>query len=250
MKYGYKIDYLYGYKYNKAIIFKEYIEYYYDIKRIADQTGNKTLRLIAKLMLNALYGRFGMTERKTNCIIDTNDIINELQKKFKYKELFSITENTSLINYEDNKIRRREDNVCISSAIASYARISLHQFLVRDDIVYTDTDSIVLENELDKEFISDKIGAFKLEYKIKEGYFISPKTYYIDTEDGRSIIKSKGLNKDEKGRNILNKNDYISLYNGIAVTKKRYTFYRDFKTFHITYKYIDVRLSPVNKKLE
>jgi hypothetical protein len=36
----------------------------------------------------------------------------------------------------------------------------------------------------------------KLEYKIKEGFFIAPKTYYNLTNDNEEIIKSKGLNLD------------------------------------------------------
>ena len=42
----------------------------------------------------------------------------------------------------------------------------MHKYLVRDDIVYTDTDSIILENPLTN--IGNDIGDMKLEYKIKE----------------------------------------------------------------------------------
>jgi hypothetical protein len=47
-------------------------------------------------------------------------------------------------------------------------------------IHYTDTDSIVTDIPLDKSPVGDGLGQFKLEYKIKQGYYISNKTYYVD----------------------------------------------------------------------
>jgi hypothetical protein len=59
-KYGYKFEIIYGYTFEKAIIFKEYVEFLYQIKSTY-QSGD-ALYLIAKILLNSLYGRFGMNE--------------------------------------------------------------------------------------------------------------------------------------------------------------------------------------------
>jgi hypothetical protein len=75
----------------------------------------------------------------------------------------------------------------------------------------------------------------KLEYKIKEGIFISPKLYYNELENGEEIIKSKGINLDENGNKILNKNDFIKLYSGLNVIKERSSFFRNNKTFSVSY---------------
>src|SRR5690349_21299235 len=57
--YGYNVEILKGYTFEKSTnLFQKYVEYFYEIK--ANSTGVQ--REIAKLMLNSLYGRFGMHE--------------------------------------------------------------------------------------------------------------------------------------------------------------------------------------------
>lgn len=55
-----------------------------------------------------------------------------------------------------------------------------------------DTDSFVLSKPLPKYMVGDKLGQFKLEYKIDKGVFLCPKVYGLKLEDGREIIKVKG----------------------------------------------------------
>ena len=43
--------------------------------------------------------------------------------------------------------------------------------------------------------ISDDIGKFKLEYQIKEGFFIAPKVYMIVMNDDSNKVVVKGLKK-------------------------------------------------------
>lgn len=57
--YGYKVEVIKGYKYEKGIIFKEYIDYFYNVK----MNSSGVDRVISKLMLNSLYGKFGMSPR-------------------------------------------------------------------------------------------------------------------------------------------------------------------------------------------
>ena len=59
-KYGYKIDVVYAYKFNKGFdVFKEFVEHFYTLK---SGDSNPALKLIAKLILNSLYGKFGARE--------------------------------------------------------------------------------------------------------------------------------------------------------------------------------------------
>jgi hypothetical protein len=90
------------------------------------------------------------------------------------------------------------------------------------NLYYTDTDSIVTDIVLDEKSVGTELGQFKLEHKVKRGYFISNKTYclklfkkiydkdlddYIDT-----IIKSKSVD-----RKLLTLDDFKDLYNGISI---------------------------------
>jgi DNA polymerase type B, organellar and viral len=80
MKYGYKFEILRGYIFEKDFIFSDYIKDLYSIK----ENHNKALYLISKLLLNSLYGRFGMNYDQ---IFESQEILNneELIKMIKFR---------------------------------------------------------------------------------------------------------------------------------------------------------------------
>lgn len=71
--------------------------------------------------------------------------------------------------------------VQVASFITAYARSYMYKFknLENNECFYTDTDSLFLEKKLNDEYIGNELGEFKLEYKVKKGYFIAPKVYYL-----------------------------------------------------------------------
>jgi hypothetical protein len=78
---------------------------------------------------------------------------------------------------------------------------------------YTETESYVVRKEFPPHLVSDEIGAFKLEHQVKEGLFIRPKDYYLETQQGKIITKLKGLSL----RDSITKDDYLKLYKGEPV---------------------------------
>ena len=78
-KYGYEITVLRGYYFTeKCCLFKEYIKQLYDFRLTYDKSH--PMNLIAKLLMNSLYGRFGMdfSLENTNIVnnIEINDMLN------------------------------------------------------------------------------------------------------------------------------------------------------------------------------
>ncbi len=72
---GYNIRIINGMSFSKAYLFKDYINHFFHIKQQAELEGNSTLRYIAKLHLNSLYGIFGRkTESLKTIVIDNKDI--------------------------------------------------------------------------------------------------------------------------------------------------------------------------------
>lgn len=68
-------------------------------------------------------------------------------------------------------------------------------------LYYSDTDSIFVVFKSDNtltDMIGAGIGKLKLEYNIKEAVFLAPKVYAFITEDGREIIKVKGVTQDTR----------------------------------------------------
>ena len=57
--FGYVVKVLEGYTFEGQHIFKDYVEHFYSIKKAAPKTD--PMYYIAKLFMNSLYGRFGMS---------------------------------------------------------------------------------------------------------------------------------------------------------------------------------------------
>jgi len=213
MKYGYTFQILEGYKFERGVIFKSYIEFLYNLRKKYDKTH--PLNLIAKILLNSLYGRFGMNE-----INIQYEIIS--QKEYEKIDLENIVDSIKFDNFYlvGLKSESIEDNsnisIGVASAITAYARIFMSQFknnpLIK--LYYTDTDSIYTDSDIDVNLIDDKIlGKLKLENIAEEAVFLGPKSYCLKLKNGKTITKIKGLkNTDdltiEDFKNLLSRDSF------------------------------------------
>ena len=84
--------------------------------------------------------------------------------------------------------------VHISSAIASYARMSINEFknMPGNPCIMSDTDSVVLPKKLDESLVGLELG---LEHEINHGIFIRKKLYALKTSTDQIVIKASGANK-------------------------------------------------------
>lgn len=79
------IKYTRGYYYRAKIgMFDHYINHYFEMKYKADKEGNAVLRLISKLFLNNLYGKFATRIDKVNAMPD--GIVNDKVTFTKYND--------------------------------------------------------------------------------------------------------------------------------------------------------------------
>ena len=212
-------------------------------------------------MLNCLYGRIGIRDITDNIKIVNNKDIDKIIKTHNYSFIREIDDKGSLIksdiNEDNEKLLILEKNlnynksksilnynVAIAAAVTSYARMLINEYKMMDgyEVIYSDTDSIVLNKELPKEYVNNDIGKMKLEFIIKEGYFVNLKTYGIITEDNKIIIKAKGVGSAfEKIK--LTIEDIKSLYNNNKLVIKRNLLFRDYIKSIIYIKAIDFTLT-------
>ena len=87
-------------------------------------------------------------------------------------------------------------------------------------LYYTDTDSIVTNLspqqmlEILKVNIGPDMGQLKLECVINRAVFLAPKAYFLELENGDSIVKIKGLNQNNLSdihKDKLNLTGFINL---------------------------------------
>lgn len=162
LKRHYDIEFLYvqeiwGFR-TTTSIFKRYIDKWYAIKNTT--TGGK--RIIAKLMLNSLYGKFG-----SNC---------KGKSKIPYINEEGIL---SFKNTDEQDMRKYYLPMAI--AIVSYAHLILDNAIVAtgvENFVYCDTDSVHTLGTLPEDMIDNTIlGKFKLEGVEVTSKYVRQKTY-------------------------------------------------------------------------
>jgi hypothetical protein len=183
-------------------LFKDFIEYYYQMKK--ENKGNFKY-FIAKKLMNSLYGKMGQKIQRESL---------ETWHGQTGAEIYDAEYNLVLVKSEN---KSKFHLVYIAAYITSLARMELLNLINRckeSEIYYCDTDSLITKRKLPT---SDKIGDIKLEHRIKRGVFLLPKTYFIETMDGKEIGHLKGF----KSHNLKFKNLLKSLQTGKAITTKR-----------------------------
>jgi len=213
IKYGYKFEIINGYFFGgKDYIFKKYINQLYELR--LNYAKDHPMNFIAKILMNSLYGAFGMVDKFDTVTIHENAEFEHYMNKISVKEakLLSISElgnEHMIISKEGDRTNlilsslsiRSNVNVAIAGATTSLSRIHMSQFKNNPlfDTLYSDTDSIIvnLSHEefikLFPDMIGNKLGQLKLEYIIKKAVFLGPKSYFLELENGKNIIKIKGL---------------------------------------------------------
>ena len=182
------------------------------------------MNFIAKILLNSLYGRFGMDDNFDNITIVHKDFLSDFEDKFldfiidrievgDYWIIFYSSVNTS----DDRNV-----SVAISAAITAYSRIHMSQFKNNPNInlYYSDTDSIYTDSDVDSSFIDNKqLGKLKFESESVEAIFLGPKMYCLNIIDQGLKYKIKGLKSTAK----LNLDDFKNLLIKNFVIKKEHT---------------------------
>jgi hypothetical protein len=202
MSLGYKITIVNGYTFDKAVIFDLYAKDLFQIKQSHD--SSHPMYLISKLLLNSLYGRFGMTlDLVFHEIIDNKKLARYIGKaKELIPDIIDLNNGKSIVSKVNIKSPERESDTAsmnvsigIAAAITSYARIYMNKFLQDKsyNVYYSDTDSIITDKPIDNKHIGKELGQIKLEYKISKGVFIAPKVYSIITDQGKEVTKVKGF---------------------------------------------------------
>lgn len=261
-KYGYKFKLISGYEFYHTDLFSEYVHHFYDKKK--NSTGS--LRYIAKLHLNMLYGIFG---RKIS-LLETVNVKNEdiidyaathiIKGMIKINNDFSTLLLETNINHDlllglnsilktniNNNYHFVKSNVAIASAITAYARIHMMKFKLDDGCVYTDTDSIFTTNKLSDEYLGKEIGLFKDELKgniIQEAYFLGIKQYgywFYDNNNNNKIIEKSVFAGIE--RNSITFKDIINIFKGETLYREvPVRFFKSLSNLNISIKSFKVSL--------
>ena len=234
MKFGYKFEILRGYYFeSKTVVFRDYITQLYELRRKYDKTH--PMNFIAKLLMNSLYGRFGMDDSFSDTKIFDKDKFDKMMTKMSPKDL-QLIEDVRVIGDShyfvdtlsdksdtllDSKRETHNINIAIASSITALARVEMSKFKNNPllKLYYTDTDSIFVNlppAELESIYPNSTgkaLGQLKLEHTIKKAVFLGPKAYYLEPINSAApVIKIKGLNKQAVDSSSLKELSFYKFY--------------------------------------
>lgn len=161
------------------LLFMDYVNKWYEKKN--NDTGAK--KIVDKLMLNCLYGKFGSNHKGYHKI----PVLDEELQKVRY------------IKSEVEEMRKYYLPIAI--AVTSYAHKYIDDAMLAtgiENFVYCDTDSIHTIGNLPQEMVDNKeLGKFKLEGIEEKAKYVRQKTY-ITYEKGKYSITCAGMTDDMK----------------------------------------------------
>ena len=164
-----------GWRFHATVgLFTEYINKWSKIK--AESKGAR--RELAKLFLNALYGKFASNPNVTGKF---PRLIDDAVKLIRGEEEMRAPVYTAVGVFVTSWAR----DLTIRAAQNNYATFA-----------YADTDSLHLFQDEAPDFIEvhpTKLGAWKLEYKFVSAYFVRPKFYMELTDNGEFVTHIAGV---------------------------------------------------------
>lgn len=214
----YFMEYKSGWKFKQAKgLFDVYIDKWSEAKIQAKLEGNKGLYTLAKLMLNALYGKFALNPNVSSKIpyLDENGIVRYQKGEDEYRDPIYLPVGTFITAYaRDTTIRSAQS--------------------VYDRFIYADTDSLHLEGtDIPSEIEIDdtKLGVWKHESSFDMARFVRQKTYMererkyknriYEYKDGMKGKRKVSQNGKFRTYTIIgnNKNNVNSFYERLVFNK-------------------------------
>jgi len=176
-----------------TIQFGDYVDTFMEEKIVGKKTGNKTMELFAKLLLNSAYGKFAQSP----------------DKYYDYKIVRDLSEITQLENFNEWEFYEKHAefsiwriksqtkayyDVAIAASITSASRANLLQALAQAKRpVYCDTDSIICER-FGGHVDEHELGAWKHEATLTRIAIAGKKLYAGFNEAGEvEKLATKGV---------------------------------------------------------
>lgn len=195
----YEIEYLIYY--DKAVIFREYVDNMFVLRRKYKDEHNDVFQYLVKIMMNALYGKFAqrvdtmiLEEEIDKELYEVNTIIDRETGK-RYRELILGFSRKVFQEGNEDSINTM---IAIPAMITSLARIYLWELIQtagRENVYYCDTDSIFTNTEgyqnLGSKIHPIHLGLLALEADCENLVLWGPKDYIFGSE---TVLK--GIRKD------------------------------------------------------
>ncbi len=176
-------------------IFKRYVDDLYELRERSER--DSVDNVIAKLLLNSCYGRFGLKVNRENLVVDQGQAGVRVTG----------ADDGFILQSGENKVRlvnepvelKTFNNVAVSAWVTSASRVFMHRHYMKilRELYYTDTDSLFTTAHFQD---MKGLGGMKIEYEAKAACFLLPKSYVVDGVEDQKFKKKitmKGFDKQK-----------------------------------------------------
>jgi len=188
--------------YNKANIFREYVEHFYNLRLYYKAQGDQLRDKLCKLLLNSLYGKFGQRGYEEQLV--GYALPNEYSTFVIYN--YGKNSKKEIIRVGGSELMRTQKPEhynsfpAIAAHVTGFARMLLWRLIKvagLDNTFYMDTDSLFVNqqglNNLSDEIDPLRLGALKLEHTSHFSKFYAAKDYTLQTKSAHKGVKANAI---------------------------------------------------------
>ncbi len=191
--------------YRKGTIFKDYIDYFYNRKLAAETAGDRVSRHQAKILMNALYGKFGQREVVSKTVPNISDtpygrVVGYSEALHQTVEVVALG-TTMQVSYPGGE--STYSSPAIAGAVTAYARMylwSLIEMCGRENVYYMDTDSLMSTDRglaaLSAYLDPHKLGMLKDEGQADQVIIRGCKDYQFGAETKHKGVPKRAIESD------------------------------------------------------
>jgi len=179
--------------------FREYLNYFYQMKTDAKKAGDKARYEFSKRFLNSLYGKMGANPEEYEEYKTIEPCYIEAAEMDGY-EFRAEVGKLAMVGRPLSEERRRYYNVATAASITGYVRAAWWRAARQcSGVIYGDTDCIFARKiGQEIELHPEKLGAWDIEAVCKYGAIAGKKLYAVETKEGKWKKASKGVKLTEK----------------------------------------------------
>lgn len=185
--------------YEREILFADYVAYFHTYRQKCRDAKNEADAQNAKLMMNALFGKWAQKGIYYEKITETQDRSIELWTEHDVEtgKTYKMRQYAGIIEQQGEDIEARESHPSIAAHITAHGRMQLWglmQMVGVGNYYYCDTDSLWVNEKgamaLSAHMHDNELGKLKTEGVHSQVIIHGPKDYYID-----GLLKIKGIKK-------------------------------------------------------
>lgn len=203
--------------YERDIIFRDYIDYFYNERLKYKAEGDETRSLQTKLLMNSLFGKFAQRGIMYTKVDDTRDASIKVWTEIDAEtgDVFNYRQYAHIIEELQQEGESRDSHPAIAAHITAHARTQVWGWMLGSGLgnyYYCDTDSIWVNKsgyERLRHLIDDnELGMLKCEGVHDNVWIYGPKDYIIDNQVRIKGIRSKARKVDD---NVFEQDKFSSL---------------------------------------